>query len=50
MFAYIIWCFYDQSDDIVEYILGILPEFATKINVVTTQDDISKLVDLKPMA
>ena len=29
--------FYDQSDDIVEYILGILAEFATKINVVSTQ-------------
>ena len=37
--------FYDQSDDIVESILGISAEFATKINVVSTpKDDISKLV------
>ena len=41
-----IYClvFYDQSDDVVEVYLGKLADFATKINVVSTQDDISKLV------
>ena len=47
LFVYIIWVFYDQSDDIVEqYIWACWREFETKINVVFTQDDISKTVYL----
>ena len=33
---YYLVVFYDQSDDIVEYIWGILAEFATNINVIST--------------
>ena len=44
---YYLVCFtIKHCDDIVEYIyLGILAEFATQINVVSIQDDISKLVN-----
>ena len=37
LYMYISGVFYDQSDDLVESIWGILAEFANKINVVSTQ-------------
>ena len=40
--SYLVFC--DQSDDIVGGYLGILAESATKIDVVSTQVDMSKLV------
>ena len=40
LFVYIIWCFTTKVTTLWRVCLGILAEFATKINVVLTQDDI----------